>query len=539
MFINNDSSRVGNNATEIDSTQKRGIFSELLSKIHQWVSALFSVFSSQENKTIESKSLQNRLKDKPVENKKDRVNNPQIDLDSKNCIIYNRKTHQYTYISKAPPIKNIVISGGGAKGVVLPGAIKAFDDYKVTEDCSFRDQLENIAGSSIGALTAALVAAGMPADRLIQVTQFTNFKVLLGNGIGPIHKDGKLLLDFIRTYMKESIRDHLKGIFNTQDLNSIDVKQKVLNHLKNSDREYNEVQVMPLVNAIERILIELQKDDLDKVCITFSMLQSLHELAPKIFKDLTVTAVCCEKGETFYLDAEKTPHLDIAIACRASASLPVVLAPVLIDRQFLSPGYDSILPQKTVLTFVDGGYLDNLPVSAMQDKQNDIASQGEYGQNLQTLVLVFDETGRTMDMQSPFFDVQTKKHALYDSSNLKDRLIRDIFAKLFSGIKTKERCTVNKEKSLEKIRQQYTQRNIPLLVSVDTLDFDKAKKHENEYTKSGYEQSMEYLRIHKDELIARNFDNLDDLLKYVPEEIKRKKYEQILNFYTMTKKGLD
>ena len=107
---------------------------------------------------------------------------PEIEINSSSSIIYHLTSGKYLYISPAPPIKNLVISGGGAKGVILLGVLKAFDEH-IVGCISFRDRLENIAGSSVGAITACLIAAGMSAKRIIhEATSKVNFQALLGKG---------------------------------------------------------------------------------------------------------------------------------------------------------------------------------------------------------------------------------------------------------------------------------------------------------------------------------------------------------------------
>ncbi|MBA2369652.1 MAG: hypothetical protein H0V82_11595 [Candidatus Protochlamydia sp.] len=102
---------------------------------------------------------------------------------------------------------------------------------------------------------------------------------------------------------------------------------------------------------------------------------------------------------------ENTPHLDISIACRASASFPIILTPTVIKKEFLSPKYLGKLPDNDALTFSDGGYFDKIPVNSMQDKQG-IKNRGQNNQNLQTLALVFDDYKEAV--QSPFFEAHQK-----------------------------------------------------------------------------------------------------------------------------------
>jgi predicted acylesterase/phospholipase RssA len=238
---------------------------------------------------------------------------PQLQMDESSSIIYNPKTGEYIYITKAPPITNLVISGGGAKGVILPGVIKAFEDHK-TNGISLRDQLENVAGSSIGAISAAFIALGISADDIINATAALDFKGLLGTGWGPFNKNGTPLMKFIRENIKKSLSDYLKQICHVNDLADIqNVKAIVDQLLRQREGEYNSQKAAQIAETIEKALEEIKKKDVNKICITFSMLQSFRELDPKVFKGLTVTATCRENGKTFYFDADKTPHLDIAL----------------------------------------------------------------------------------------------------------------------------------------------------------------------------------------------------------------------------------
>ena len=53
-----------------------------------------------------------------------------------------------------PPIRNLVIEGGGVKGIGFIGAINALDNYGELNN------LEAVAGSSAGGITATLIALG-------------------------------------------------------------------------------------------------------------------------------------------------------------------------------------------------------------------------------------------------------------------------------------------------------------------------------------------------------------------------------------------
>lgn len=455
------------------------------------------------------------------------TSHPQLEIDPTSTLIFHQNTGKYVYMAPAPPIKNLVISGGGAKGVVLPGVIKAFEEHKVG-GLSFKEQLDHVAGSSIGAVTAAFIAIGLPVKDLIAATTKEDFKALLGKGYGPLFKDGKPLVNFIRTLIQNTLTHHLLDMFNVEQLEDIiDLDTLVTNQLAARDITYSDEEVDELTSQMETIVEILKNKDINRVHITFSMLQALRKLNPNIFKDLTVTATCRENGQTYYFDAEKTPQLDIAVACRASASLPLILNPVKIKPKFLLPRYE----HANAPSFVDGGYFDNIPVGAVEKKQgeNNKKNVGEHGQNLQTLVLIFDGTGRKQHEQSPFHDEVIRSPTI-DTSNVASRLFRDHIPKFVVGINTQVRHTVTKENGMQVVRMKYTQRNIPLLVSITTIDFDKAKKEQHVLITNGYEQAKEYLTNHHRELIYRTFNSLEELLEYMPEEHVEEHWDRIAAF---------
>lgn len=66
----------------------------------------------------------------------------------------------YRLIRTAPQIENLVLQGGGAKGVGNPGALREMREAGVL------DGLKSVAGTSAGALTAVSIACGQPQEEL-------------------------------------------------------------------------------------------------------------------------------------------------------------------------------------------------------------------------------------------------------------------------------------------------------------------------------------------------------------------------------------
>lgn len=421
-------------------------------------------------------------------------------IDSESYILRD-ESGKYVYFAKAPPIKNIVFSGGGAKGVVYPGVIQALEEHKEANNVSMRQQIDVVAGSSIGALTAALFAGGMSADNFIKMTKEEDLKSMLGSPGKPILKSGEPLLNFIGDKLKESVTNVLN-------------KKHIL-EIKNSDK-YKKLDPEDKEN-IDKLLGEIKLNNAIVSPITFSMLRSLHRLDRENFKDLSVTSVCKQTGELFVFNAANTPDLDIATACRASASLPIILKSVSIPKKLVGR------PGEGNLNFVDGGYLNNIPVSAVDAKQKKIrgSNEGEQGQNLQTLVMVFDETDKKLnkDGQSPFLNADPlEKRKLYTAGRI-ERFLRNTIPKVFGGIRTNKKNTEQKAQGLKIVNMEFTQRNIPLNVEgVKTSDFNTAKELANKFIDQGKEKTSKYLINHQNEAIYHSFNNLNALLLFIPIE---------------------
>lgn len=253
-------------------------------------------------------------------------------------------------------IERIVCSGGGAKGVVYPGAYKALHETGVLQN------IKHVAGASAGAITATFMSIGMAPSLLRDQLLHTEFNSLMGEtvSIGQstkpgvtrlITKNGKPLENFIRQNIVQTIRSFL---------NSLDFTNIALN-------EHDQ----------EKLTLLCKKMNSDNPCFTFSDLDLLTTLFPHHFKQLLVTAIHFPDGEPQVFNAQNTPEVEVALACRASASIPVILEPVAININ----GVDQI--------FMDGGLYDNLPADYF-----DTDAENQYIKNIKpeaTLIFAFGE----------------------------------------------------------------------------------------------------------------------------------------------------
>lgn len=313
---------------------------------------------------------------------------------------------------KKPVITRIVISGGGAKGCSLPGAFEALYDAGVL------DGVTDLAGSSVGAIVAAFIAMGITPMGFRKSYQSTQFADLMGKwaygkgrhlpGVSILTYDGQPLEGFIR-----------KGI--------IDSAQATLTRIQ-KDKVAPAVQACcdnscdrcrGTRKAIQRCFKKIQGQRPE---ITFCDLALLHCQYPAYFKNLTIPAVIQATGELFIFNSETAPDVEIARACRASASLPIKLHPVTIE----------INGKK--ITFIDSGIVDNSPTDYF-----DVEVRSENGCVIfeflknkkpeETLVFAF---GEGLDNQK-----NEVFQALYgtreDEFLLADGLLRKIIAAMMAG----------------------------------------------------------------------------------------------------------
>ncbi|CAF2235171.1 unnamed protein product [Rotaria magnacalcarata] len=250
------------------------------------------------------------------------------------------------------PFKCASFSGGGAKGAIYSGAHEALSKGGILKN------LDAVACSSAGSLTAAMIATGISTEKYKQITKDTNLKGLLGEGF-LVNKDGKPLLDLLKNTIRSNILEFLENadIANlcNQRLEQIDKQKLVAESLPQSEKEETlseltrqEDVLLNIISSDGKLIEEIKEKALDQEGkILFKDLAMLRVIAPDTFKDLVVTATRKDTGDLEIFDSRNTTDVEIALACRASASIPIVFEPVTINGK----------------QYVDGGYRDNLPLS--------------------------------------------------------------------------------------------------------------------------------------------------------------------------------
>ena len=203
--------------------------------------------------------------------------------------------------------------------------------------------------------------------------------------------------------------------------------------------------------------------------ITFRMLSYLVLVDPHHFKHLTVTATN-KNGEQVILNEENTPDFDIALACRTSASIPMIFESVKAEL----PG------QEEPVELVDGGLIDNVPITILEEKWGTQAYT-------ETLVMVFEE------------EIQQGGQSVFDRANptppyvtkFKEHILENCLLGLITGLKLQD-PTIAKERLLSHIKTEYAHL-LSFPVDLDTVEFEKASADTKKYAKIGKDRVNNFL----------------------------------------------
>lgn len=258
------------------------------------------------------------------------------------------KDEKWSVLQPAPHPENFVLSGGGVKGAGYVGWFKAAEKFGVLKN------LKRIAGSSAGAMTAALIASGMSAEDFKKASERTSFwRILTGSSSDPVINAATQLetkgclscFSFSGTYAVDHINQEMVGSI-----------QKYFNEFKNQDAFSQKIEELPNKNSISNDekdqLISLYQEiapppphwlfgswfqkKQPTYMVKFKDLAALSKIDPR-FKELTVTGYAADKGER-YFNATKTPEIAIAEAVRGSMALPGAFNPVIINSEKIEDG---------------------------------------------------------------------------------------------------------------------------------------------------------------------------------------------------------
>ena len=314
-----------------------------------------------------------------------------------------------------PNLVDGVFEGGGVKGIGLTGALS------VVEARGY--QLNNVAGTSAGAITAALVAAGYSADEIKNIIFDLDFSKIMDQdflgripGVGPIIEEIKDLGvykgDFFLNLMRQKLADKGKHTF----------KDLVMQGYENDPKYRYRLRV--------------------------------------VVSDLT-------QGKMVVLPQDISSYgtnpddLEIALAVRMSMSIPLFFQAVRLQNSTSTPPSTSII--------VDGGLLSNFPVELFDS--DGVPAWPTFGFRLvrsgPLQVVKHDINGPFSEIAAMLFTASSAHDAYYLSN---DKFVRTI------TIDTGDISSTNFNLTADQKQQLYNNGIAAANDFLDHWDFDKYKQ---------------------------------------------------------------
>jgi NTE family protein len=389
--------------------------------------------------------------------------------------------------SQNQPVEYAVFSGGGAKGVMYSGVHQALSESKVLNG------LKVVAGSSAGAMSAAFIAAGVSTNESQKFLENNNIKALLGKGF-IVNKDGNPLYEAMAKIISNSVKDYLE---NTDLMSICNQRLEVLKAEKNNVSNSNlpkediqkkltilakqQLQIQTIIdnNGIELNELLLRSQQGDK--IYFKDISLLRALDPIKFKDLVITATRKKDGALSIFDSWNTPEVEIALACRASASLPVLFKPVKING----------------IEYVDGGYRDNIPLSYFKNKDiDDLSTQdNELTQAKKEARPIAIAFGSNMQDSANIAIYSVKKPIFGNNAIIK--FLTDVVFKSIARVGGKFKYSETESDVYNTLRNNALNTIILDSKTISTTSFDKAQNQSKYLHLKGYMQTMRHFDNHE------------------------------------------
>jgi NTE family protein len=217
----------------------------------------------------------------------------------------------FPFVSFCQPIttyKNLSLEGGGIRGIAYAGAFKVLEEKGVIKN------IENVAGTSAGAIAGLMISIGYNATEMDSILMSLPF---------------------------EKFNDGKGGL---------------LGKYKRVKRKFGVYKGDKFEEWLQNML--LQKTG--NAHLTFDDLHAL-KLNNNLYKDLYCTGTNISKQRLEVFSFKNTPNFSIATAVRISGGIPIYFTPIALDDslQKIEQGDTT----SYINYYVDGGMLCNYPIS--------------------------------------------------------------------------------------------------------------------------------------------------------------------------------
>ncbi len=239
------------------------------------------------------------------------------------------------------PFKNLVFRGGGMKGTAYTGALE------ILEQKGLLKQVERVAGSSAGAITATLISFNLDFSETLKLIESIDFKLV------PQHhsENQEIESEWLPKFIGKEI---------TKITGDFEALQRLMTKYGWYSSEY-------FNKWIRNVIAKNCEGNTDATFADFRRLG---------YKDLYVVSANVSKLEVAVFSADTTPDFAVADAVRMSMSIPLYFEVMRFDGKVLGEGD----------YYVDGGILMNYPLHIFDQpkfKENNIWY--ENGINWETL----------------------------------------------------------------------------------------------------------------------------------------------------------
>ena len=212
--------------------------------------------------------------------------------------------------AQAPPYRNLVMEGGGVRGIAYGGALQELQAQGILA------HIERVGGTSAGAIQAALLAVGYAPDEIVDVINHTPVQRLNDGRFMFVGGSSRLLKQY--------------GWYRGDQLTTY--------------------------------LCELVGRRTQRPNLTLGELHALAQQQPGHYRDLYTTGTNLTLQRSQVFSYETHPDLRVADAVRISMSIPLYYRAVLLDAAgHVVQGKPA--PGQPVQVLVDGGLLANYPLT--------------------------------------------------------------------------------------------------------------------------------------------------------------------------------
>ncbi len=250
--------------------------------------------------------------------------------------------------SNREKITNLVFQGGSIKGIAYVGAIKTL------EESGFIDftQLERIAGTSAGSITAMLRCIGYDGKKMQKIMSKMDFTKFLDEMHGNV-RDSLLK-------GKKKKKSFQLGVFFASK-----VSDSTASHISSRLSKHNGLFMGEYFRAWAE---KYMRKATNIPHLTFAELHNLKLQNPEKYKDLYVVGTNITTGFAETFSHETTPDVIISDAVRISMSIPIIFEP---HQVYIKDASGDRIPDPTKKEFlyVDGGLIENYPLSIFDDKR--------------------------------------------------------------------------------------------------------------------------------------------------------------------------